>query len=193
MLSKVERINRFIVPSDITGKKYYLYIHIRKDTDEIFYVGIGTMNRNTYGRAIADTGRNTIWKSIVSKTKYNVIIFSEADTKEEILQKEINYIALLGRKTQNRGELCNLTDGGEGSKGVHTIKYSKPVLQINKETGEIIREFSSVKEANSYFSLKYSISATIRKGHISKGFIWRYKDPELQFKIEENLKNAKNK
>lgn len=66
----------------------------------------------------------------------------------------------------------------ESHKGKYNTKCSKPVLQINKSTNEIIKEFPSTKEVQRQFGFSQScISACCngkRKTH--KGFIWRYKE-----------------
>ncbi len=101
--------------------KYYLYRHIRLDTGEPFYIGIGTKeyvnSKNSYRRAFTKTRNNKIWKSVVEKTEYEVEILLESDYYEFIKQKEIEFIALHGRKNIKTGTLVNLTDGGEGNLG----------------------------------------------------------------------------
>ena len=64
-----------------------------------------------------------------------------------------------------------------GKKGIYNTKLSKPVLQIDKNTNEVIAEFPSAKEAHR--QLGYSqghISACCRmETKQSYGYIWRYK------------------
>lgn len=101
-------------------KKYYVYQHIRKDTNEVFYVGIGTINTkangfyNMHGRTYSKT-RNIFWKRIVSKTEYEVEIIYRSDNYDEVLVKEVELISEFGRRDKKKGTLCNLTDGGEGA------------------------------------------------------------------------------
>lgn len=99
--------------------KHYLYRHIRIDTNEIFYVGIGTKYfKNTgskiYQRAFTTHNRSMFWKNIMLKTKWFAEILLESDDYEFIKQKEKEFIALYGRRDLGTGTLCNLTDGGEG-------------------------------------------------------------------------------
>lgn len=211
-------IERFIRASDITGnKKYYLYVHIRIDRDEPFYIGIGTKYRkNDYDRAMCCNKRSLFWKRISNKTKHNVLIISESDNKQEILDKEINYIKILGRRKTKSGTLVNITEGGEGLKGhkiVWTeemrnkireanknrkiseytrekhrreirnksffgkINHSKPILQLDSNTNEIIREFSSSAEAARFYNVKsQSINRAARTGTKSVNFKWIYKN-----------------
>jgi len=91
----------------------YLYRHIRKDKNEVFYVGIGTGAEGNYERAFSKN-RNHFWKKITNITEYEVEIMIEDDNIEFIIEKEIEFISLYGRKDLKNGTLCNLTDGGEG-------------------------------------------------------------------------------
>jgi len=97
--------------------KYYLYRHIRLDTNHPFYIGIGTKRKSnklsTYERAYTKRGHNTFWDKVVQKSNYRVEILLESDDYEFIKQKEIEFIALYGRRNLNLGTLVNLTDGGE--------------------------------------------------------------------------------
>jgi len=101
-------------------KKYYLYKHIREDKNEVFYVGLGTKNKqdikyNTYTRAHNKIRRNKYWKNTVNKiVNYKIEIFLESDSYEEIKNKEIELISFYGRKDLGLGTLTNMTDGGDG-------------------------------------------------------------------------------
>jgi len=98
---------------------HYLYRHIRLDTNEVFYIGIGTVRKKEekyryYTRARIKNNRNKWWKHVVSKTDYRVEILLESDDYEFINKKEQEFIALYGRKDLGLGTLVNLTDGGNG-------------------------------------------------------------------------------
>jgi hypothetical protein len=92
----------------------YVYRHIRKDKDQVFYIGIGTDNNGKYTRAYSKN-RNRYWKRIVENTDYEVEILLDDITKEEAIKKEIEFIQIYGRRDLGLGTLCNLTDGGEGA------------------------------------------------------------------------------
>ena len=72
---------------------YFVYKHWRKDTNEVFYVGIGkirtdklaTTFKMKHYRAYSKYKRNPIWKNIVAKTEYEVEIFKDNLTKEEAI------------------------------------------------------------------------------------------------------------
>lgn len=137
LLKNHPHINRLIVPSDIVGdKKYYLYVHYRQDKSEAFYIGIGTKYRNKdYYRAMCYKKRSNFWKKICNKTRYNVMIICESDDKEEIINKEINYIKLLGKKKDKTGTLVNITDGGEGMNG-HKVLWTEEMKNKIREANK---------------------------------------------------------
>lgn len=104
--------------------KYYLYRHVRLDTNVPFYIGIGTkvgkyttFNRE-YSRAFSKANRNRYWKFIVEKHGYKVDILFECDNRELIQEKEKEFILLHGRQDLGTGILVNMTDGGDGIEGV---------------------------------------------------------------------------
>jgi hypothetical protein len=103
-----------------------VYRHIRLDTREPFYIGMG----KTINRAYSLKGRNKYWNNIVSKHGYEVQILFEDLTWEECCQKEIEFINLYGRYNVNKGLLCNLTDGGDGSLGY--VPSQDALLKISK-------------------------------------------------------------
>lgn len=100
---------------------FYLYRHIRLDKNEPFYIGIGKVYRpnavnyeDYYSRAFQKTKRNRFWNFVVEKTEYEVEILFECSNRETVIQKEIEFIALHGRRDLGKGTLVNLTDGGDG-------------------------------------------------------------------------------
>lgn len=98
---------------------FYIYRHIRRDKDEVFYIGKGTFTkRHKYDRAHAEK-KNPLWRSVVAKCGgYDVEMMMEFDTEAECFAKEREFIALYGRRDTGKGTLCNLTDGGEGHLGI---------------------------------------------------------------------------
>jgi len=91
----------------------YLYRHIRLDTNMPFYVGIGKRR----DRAFDTCKRSKYWSSIVSKTDYRVDILFDDLNYKEAKEKEREFISLYGRSDLEKGTLCNMTDGGEGTVG----------------------------------------------------------------------------
>jgi hypothetical protein len=90
--------------------RYYLYIHIRLDNNQIFYVGIGSKcKRKTnsiksiYNRAYSKHNRNKYWLNITNKVDYEVKIILESNNYENIKNNEIEFIQNLGKKINNDG------------------------------------------------------------------------------------------
>ena len=108
---------------------YYVYLHIKEDTGEPFYVGKGKDKRYN-----VKSGRSKYWKNIVDKHGFD-IIFLEIDlTNEEAIKKEIYWIDRIGRKDLGNGTLVNFTDGGEGTiNRPMTEKNKKIISECNKK------------------------------------------------------------
>jgi hypothetical protein len=85
---------------------FYVYEHIRNDTNAIFYVGKGKKER-----AYRVNDRNEYWKNIVNKIGYTVR-FVVKDVDEELAylveQERIDQLEKLGIK------LANICPGGKG-------------------------------------------------------------------------------
>jgi hypothetical protein len=95
--------------------KAYVYTHTRLDTNEIFYIGIGT--QDNYRRASRCANRSIFWKNIVNKTGWKVDIVFDNLSWEDACIKEKELIAFYGRKDIGTGILVNHTNGGDGSNG----------------------------------------------------------------------------
>ena len=106
----------------------YVYQHIRLDTNEVFYIGIGKNKCRAYSKS----DRNKHWHHIVNKVGYSAQIIFEEITWEEAIVKEKELIEYYGRRDKGSGTLVNMTDGGEGIPG---FKHSKESMSkiINSE------------------------------------------------------------
>jgi len=86
------------------SKIYYVYRHVRLDTDEVFYVGKGTIlssknnEKSYFQRAFQKTGRTDWWHRVVQKGNYKVEILFQSSNEELIFQKEREFIELYGRQ-----------------------------------------------------------------------------------------------
>jgi hypothetical protein len=96
-----------------------VYRHIRLDKNQPFYIGIG----NEKSRAYDKRSRTKQWKNI-AKNGYEVEILFEDIDYEEAKKKEIEFIALYGKKSEKSGTLVNLTSGGDGTLGYKHDKKS---------------------------------------------------------------------
>jgi hypothetical protein len=91
--------------------KYYIYAHIRKDTNTIFYIGKGSKNR-----AYFKSNRSLFWKRIVEKCGYEVIFLLKDLSEEEAYKAEITFI--MAEKLKGNCE-ANFTNGGDGVRVSH--------------------------------------------------------------------------
>jgi hypothetical protein len=91
---------------------YYVYIHKKADTGDIFYVGKGC-----HGRAFSLDSRNPFWKNVVKKHGYTVEFIETGLQEWYAFELEKSLIDLYGRKDLGDGPLVNLTDGGDGASG----------------------------------------------------------------------------
>jgi hypothetical protein len=106
-----------------------VYEHLRNDTNEVFYVGIGAEEK----RAFNKKNRSPYWKHIVNKVGYSVNIIHKDIDWEEAKKIEILLIEKYGRKDLGKGNLVNLTDGGDGVLG---LKHSEEARQKISEAGK---------------------------------------------------------
>ena len=90
-----------------------VYKHTTLDTNEIFYIGIGTKIIRAYSKR----NRTKFWFNVVNKHGYKVDILYNDICYELALKKERELVLLYGRRNINTGCLVNLTDGGLGSLG----------------------------------------------------------------------------
>ena len=104
---------------------YYVYRHIRLDTNTPFYVGKGKEGRANSKR------RNKYWQHIADKAGFEVEIFLENLTEEQAFEKEREFIKLYRDCCY---KLANLTDGGEGPSGFkHPEDVKKRMSEFHKE------------------------------------------------------------
>lgn len=116
----------------------YIYEHIRLDTNEVFYIGRGTVSKrasgkvdtSTYRRAYVKHTANKYWMHITSSTPYQVKITHDYLSWDESVELEKLYIAKYGRGDLKKGTLVNFTDGGEGSFGAVTTERAKEVQRV---------------------------------------------------------------
>ena len=114
----------------------YVYQHIRLDTDEVFYIGIGSDTNGEFVRAnnIKDR-KNRHWNNIVNKVGYRVEILTDGISWEDACEEERRLIKQYGRVSDG-GVLTNITEGGDGVWG---LKQDRELLdrlsKINKGDG----------------------------------------------------------
>ena len=100
-----------------------VYQHRRKDTNEVFYVGIG----KDRGRAFSKIGRNYYWRNVVKKVGYESDVLIEGIDWNTACEIEKGLIEAIGRADIGIGPLVNMTNGGDG-----TINPSPAVREKNR-------------------------------------------------------------
>ena len=146
--------------------KHYLYRHIRNDNDNVFYIGVGTKKdnsdfnceKNEFLRAYSKRSRNKFWKNIINKTDYDIEIMLESNNYDFILEKEKEFIELYGRRDENSGTLCNLTEGGNGIVG----------NIVSEETRSKMSKWQIGKSLSKECKDKISKTHLNRKNYLSK-------------------------
>ena len=113
----------------------YVYRHVRLDKNEVFYIGVGFKDDGKFQRAYQKGNRpNKMWQGIVRKTPIEVEIMLTDLEPYEALAKEMEFIALYKRKCHG-GTLVNLTDGGDGTRGLNVSEETR-ALQSAKKKGK---------------------------------------------------------
>jgi hypothetical protein len=121
----------------------YIYKHIRKDTNEIFYIGIGKTKR----RATDKNNRNDRWTKVANKGGFIVEIIEDGLEWDEACQREKELIKFYGRADLGEGSLVNMTDGGDGFVGVHSPESLQRMVDAKKgkpqpwQMGELNHQF----------------------------------------------------
>ena len=164
---------------------YYTYIHIREDTNEIFYVGKGSNNRLN-----CKHDRNNYWRNFTNKYKWRAEILSYWETEDDAFSHE----KLIIQSLQDIGcRLVNISMGG--------CLYDSPPLHVKRavvclNNGKV---FDSVTSAASWLRNKgfprignNSISKCATYGKEYYGWSFRYVDnPETiehPYKLKEYKK-----
>jgi len=129
-----------------------VYIHKRKDNDSIFYVGMGNLKRVTDKK-----NRNNYWNNVVAKYGYYAEVVAKDLSIDDAYELEMFLISELGRKDLKKGNLVNMTDGGDGctnwsdDRTKNMIEKNrdnmKSVFQYNSK-GEFIKSYRSISEAS---------------------------------------------
>lgn len=112
-----------------------VYKHIRKDTNEVFYIGIG----KSVSRANSFRNRNKYWYNIVNSVGHIVEIVKDGLDWKDACSLEKQLIKEYGRWDLGLGPLVNMTDGGEGIENpsfeiVEKIKQKRKLQIFSNES-----------------------------------------------------------
>lgn len=141
-----------------------VYQHRRLDTSDIFYIGIG----ESIKRAYMDKQRNKLWHNIVKKTKYSVEIIHYGVSWEQAKELEKWLIDFYGRKDLGKGELCNLTDGGDGVLGKKVSEETRKKMSL-AWVGRVVSEETKIKIGIASTGRKRSDEVKAKMSEVQKG------------------------
>ncbi len=158
--------------------EFYVYYYTNPYTDEVCYVGKGK-NKRAFAHVTGST--NTRLKRLITKAGKDGIDMRPSFMLTGLSDKqacaaEIFWIAVIGRKDQNKGSLYNLTDGGEGPLGF------KPTKELIEKRAAANRGKKRSQEAIE--SYKHA-AAQRSTEHYTK-----YRTDEYKKKIAESMKKV---
>jgi hypothetical protein len=159
-----------------------VYQHRRKDTNEVFYIGIG----KDIARPYIKQHRNIHWHRIVNKCGYEVDILINGCSYQEAKEIEVGMIKDLGRRDLNTGHLVNMTNGGEGILGYIVTQEIKNALSKSA----IIRFSKKEEREKTSESTKLAMKRPEVVLATSKAQIKRFAKEENRQKTSESTKLA---
>lgn len=169
----------------------YVYRHIRLDTNQVFYIGIG--NDLKYQRSKSKYNRNKHWHNIVNKTPIKIdILFDEIDY-DEAKSKEVEFISLYGRRDFGTGTLVNMTDGGEGCVGMIVSDDVKAKISLRNKGRKVSQETRD-KISLARKGFKHTDEVKRKIGEFKKGKKLPPREPvseETRRKMSEGRKGKK--
>lgn len=180
--------------------KFYIYRHIRPDTNEVFYIGKGSNISRGNNQRMISKERSVWWKRIVALNNgnYKKEVIFECDNEKLCFEKEQEFIALYGRKDLGKGTLVNMTNGGDGATGIiitdkqklnTSIRSSKKVIDVL--SGKVYYNATVAAEENN-IAYTQLITYLTGKGTNTSSFVYHsvYLEKGKQYCID-NLINQK--
>jgi hypothetical protein len=128
-----------IIPQD-----FYVYLHRKASTGEVFYVGKGVKDR-AWSKA-----RSRYWMRVVAKHGYTVEIVQSGLQEWYAIELEADLIALYGKASDGLGLLVNLTDKAGGLSGHRHTKDSIQKMRIAKFGKPVSDDHKAKNIANLY-------------------------------------------
>lgn len=155
----------------------YIYKHIRKDTNEVFYIGIGKTKR----RINSTANRNQYWHNIVNKVGFDFEIIEDNLDWEIACEREKYWISFYGRIDNKTGTLVNMTDGGDG---VFNISQESKIQMSLAKKGKIL---SDEHKKNIGVAVKNRWLDETQRNKMMRGSGWNHSE-ETKQKISEMKK-----
>lgn len=125
-------------------KTYYVYLHKRKGTNKIFYVGKGTKSKSGIDRIESSKNRNNWWQNIVDKDGgFDYEIYSDNLTEADAFELEAKLINEIGID-----KLVNITEGGVGG---DTLSHHPNLEEIGKKISEHHKGTNNPNHGKGYY------------------------------------------
>ena len=167
---------------------FYLYEHIRPDTNLIFYVGKGS-----FRRMHSKHRRNAHWNNIVKKSGGYQVRQVFAHNDEELIflaeQERISQLTQLGLK------LANKTGGGEGPSGMrHTEEAKRKIAeaQIGEKHWTVNHVYTEEQKAKLRFARSKFVYTDEIRAKISEAGKRRVYTDETRLKMSKSKQNGKH-
>lgn len=157
--------------------KFYTYVHVDRETQTPFYIGIGK------GKRAFDKSRNDFWKLFVSKYSKDYEVKFIAKDIDEGTAREIENLLIkkFGKIQAGNGMLLNWTDGGYGEGVFIQLSFEDNSNELINKMTEYGKMLNS-KEVNEF---------NVEKIHLFLNEILEDKSRELREKtiteIEKKL------
>jgi len=142
--------------------EFYVYLLIRPDKNEPFYVGKGKSDRlfqhekETYDNTINSHKNNIIAKILSQGLSLIYAIDSFYQFEEDALSREMQLIEEIGREDLGQGTLTNLTAGGEGFfDWINFEKHSTSGRVLSSQPGNLDVMMNKGKGAKKSVLLSY--------------------------------------
>lgn len=164
----------------------YVYQHVRLDTNEVFYIGMGSNKKRAYSK----DSRSEHWHNVVNKAGYSVQIIAEGISYQDALALEIQLVKVIGRKDLGLGPLVNKTDGGEGQINMSEETRQKISESLSGRKGIPCTKEHKQKLSNLFKNVKLSEHHKQKLSNSHKGMKLSEKQKQ---KISDKLKGIPQK
>lgn len=172
------------------------YVYVYRDPrplkkDQPVYVGKGTGDRDI--SHWSKGSHNKPFQDFISHLKQRGLValcerVFETEVETEAFAKEIELIALYGRRNTNTGTLFNLTDGGEGATGAVRSDAEKEFLRVDS-----LDKWQDPEYREKVIAAQKAVQSTPEARALkSENSAEAWADPEVREKRQTGIKRARS-